>query len=123
RLSGRIDPRIPVLLGLALSAQSLWEMSGFTPDVGSWDIVRTGLIQGFGLGFIFVPLSTMSFATLPARLRNEGTAMYSLSRNIGSSIGVSVVFAMLARNSQANHEGLASFAAPFHQPLADAVAR
>ena len=123
RLSGRIDPRIPVLLGLALSAQSLWEMSGFTPDVGSWDIVRTGLIQGFGLGFIFVPLSTLSFSTLPARLRNEGTAMYSLSRNIGSSIGVSMVFAMLSRNAQANHAGLASFATPFNQALSDAVAR
>ncbi len=123
RLSGRIDPRIPVLLGLALSAESLWEMAGFTSEVSSWDIIRTGLIQGFGLGFIFVPLSTLSFSTLPARLRNEGTAMYSLSRNIGSSIGVSIVFAMLSRNSQANHAGLASFATPFHPPLADAVAR
>jgi DHA2 family multidrug resistance protein len=123
RLSGRIDPRRPVVLGLALSAQSLWEMSGFTPDVGSWEIVRTGLVQGFGLGFIFVPLSTLSFSTLPVRLRNEGTAMYSLARNIGSSIGVSVVFAMLARNSQANHAGLASYATPFHPPLADALAR
>ncbi len=123
RLSGRVDPRIPVLLGLALSAQSLWEMANFTSDVGSWAIVRTGLIQGFGLGFIFVPLTTLSFSTLPARLRNEGTAIYSLARNIGSSIGVSAVFAMLSRNSQANHEGLASFATPFHPPLADAIAR
>ncbi len=123
RLVGRIDPRIPVVGGLALSALSLWEMAGFTSEVGSWDIVRTGLVQGFGLGFIFVPLSTLSFSTLPPRLRNEGTAMFSLSRNIGSSIGVSVVFAMLSRNAQANHAGLATFATPFHPPLADAVAR
>jgi len=123
RLSGRVDPRVPILLGLALSAYSLRDMAGFTSEVGSWDIVRTGLVQGFGLGFIFVPLSTLSFSTLPARLRNEGTAMYSLSRNIGSSIGVSIVFAMLARNAQANHAGLASFATPFNQTLSDAVAR
>src|SRR5690606_24385855 len=123
RLSGRIDPRIPIVVGLSLSAISLWEMAGFTSEVESRDIVRTGLMQGFGLGFIFVPLWTLGFSTLPPRLRNEGTAMYSLSRNIGSSIGVSVVFAMLSRNSQANHAALASFATPFHPPLADAMAR
>jgi DHA2 family multidrug resistance protein len=123
RLSGKVDPRIPIVVGLSLSALSLWEMAGFTSEVSSRDIVRTGLMQGFGLGFIFVPLSTLSFSTLPPHLRNEGTAMYSLSRNIGSSIGVSAVFAMLSRNAQANHAGLATFATPFHAPLTDAAAR
>jgi DHA2 family multidrug resistance protein len=122
RLSGLVDPRIPVLVGLGLSAVSLWAMAGFGPDVAAAEIVWTGLVQGFGLGLIFVPLSTLTFSTLPGRLRNEGTAMYSLARNIGSSIGVSVVFAMLSRGTQANHAGLAVFATPFHPPLADAIA-
>ena len=72
-------------------AYSLWQMTQFTAEVGTYEIVRTGVIQGVALGFIFVPMSTITFATLAARFRNEGTAMFSLIRNIGSSIGISVV--------------------------------
>ena len=59
--------------------------------------MRTGFIQGFGLGFIFVPLSTVTFATLPPELRTEATGLFSLMRNIGSSIGISVVMSLLAQ--------------------------
>ncbi len=90
RLSGRVDARYLILSGLLLTSFSMWEMTLFNTDIGSWDIVRTGIIQGLGLGFIFVPLSTITFATLAPRYRNEGTALFSLVRNIGSSIGISV---------------------------------
>ncbi|MGD9788834.1 MAG: DHA2 family efflux MFS transporter permease subunit, partial [Sulfuricellaceae bacterium] len=88
KLSGKVDPRYKIFLGLILTTLSLWEMTRFTTDVSGWDIVRTGIIQGLGLGFIFVPLSTITFSTLAPRYRNEGTALFSLMRNIGSSIGI-----------------------------------
>ncbi len=113
RLSGRIDARWQLLFGLALTAISQWEMTRFNLDIGGWDIVRTGIVQGLGLGFLFVPLSTVTFSTLPARLRNEGTALYSLVRNIGMSIGVSIVITALSRWTQASHAMLVQFINPF----------
>jgi len=83
--------------------------------------VRTGVTQGFGLGFIFVPLSTITFASLAARYRNEGTALFSLMRNIGSSIGISVVMTYLAQRTQANHAAFADYINPFNLALRQAV--
>ncbi|MBW7886612.1 MAG: DHA2 family efflux MFS transporter permease subunit, partial [Caldilineaceae bacterium] len=91
KLSGKVDVRHMILLGLMLTSLSLWEMTLFNTDINGWDIVRTGITQGLGLGFIFVPLSTITFATLAPRYRNEGTALFSLMRNLGSSIGISAV--------------------------------
>ena len=117
RLSGKVDPRLMILAGLGLTAVSLWEMSQFTLQVDTWSIVRTGVTQGLGLGFIFVPLSTITFATLRPQWRNEGTAMFSLMRNIGSSIGISVMVTLLARNTQANHALLSDQLTPFNNAL------
>jgi DHA2 family multidrug resistance protein len=117
RLSGKVDPRLMILAGLGLTAVSLWEMSQFTLQVDTWSIVRTGVTQGLGLGFIFVPLSTITFATLRPQWRNEGTAMFSLMRNIGSSIGISVMVTLLARNTQVNHALLSGQLTPFNNAL------
>jgi DHA2 family multidrug resistance protein len=92
-------------------------MSQFTLQVDTWSIVRTGVTQGLGLGFIFVPLSTITFATLRPQWRNEGTAMFSLMRNIGSSIGISVMVTLLARNTQVNHALLSGQLTPFNNAL------
>src|SRR5258708_34633467 len=70
-------------------------------------IVRVGLIQGIGLGFLFVPLSVITLSTLPTEQRTEGAGLFSLSRNIGSSVGISVVNALLTRNTQVNHADIA----------------
>ncbi len=121
RLSGKVDPRYSILLGLMLTSLSLWDMTHFTADVSAWDIVRTGVTQGLGLGFIFVPLTTITFSTLAPRFRNEGTALFSLVRNIGSSIGISVVITYLSQRTQANHAALADYVNPFSLPLRQAV--
>jgi len=118
RLIGRVDTRWLILLGLSLTAVSLWEMSHFTIDIGPWSIVQTGVVQGLGLGFIFVPLTTSTFATLAPRFRTEGTAMFSLMRNLGSSIGVSIVMTLLAQETQKNHAILAASATPFRAAFA-----
>ena len=107
RLINRVDPRVLLASGLLLTAAVLWEMTGFTPDVSEWTLIRTGILQGMGLGFMFVPLSTITFATLPGHLRTQGTALYSLIRNIGSSIGISLVIFLLTRNTQLVHAELA----------------
>lgn len=114
RLSNKVDARFFITLGLLLITYSMWEMTLFTTDVTSWNIIWTGIVQGIGLGFIFVPLSTISFATLDPKYRNEGTAMFSLLRNIGSSIGISVVVTYLAQRTQINHAAFADYITPFN---------
>jgi len=97
------DPRIYILIGLIAIIVSLWQMSGFTHEVGGAAIFSTGFLQGLGLGCIFVPLSTLTFSTLDANFRNEATSLYNLIRNLGSSIGVSIVITLLSRNTRSNH--------------------
>ena len=79
-----------------------------------WTIAVTGFIQGAGLGFLFVPLTTVTFATLEPEQRAEGTGLYNLSRNIGSSVGISVVSYLLIRNNQVNHATIASHVTAFN---------
>ncbi len=106
RLTDRVDVRILMLTGLLLTAYSLWEMSLFTTEVSTTTIVINGLIQGCGMGFVFVPLSTLAYSTLAPHFRNDAAAVFSLMRNIGSSVGISIVTSLLARNIQINHAEL-----------------
>jgi DHA2 family multidrug resistance protein len=117
RLVARVDTRFLVLFGLAMTGLSMWQMAGFNLDVGVREVVTTGVVQGIGLGFIFVPLSTAAFATLAPRYRNEGTAMFSLIRNIGSSIGISLVMTVLGQRLQVNHAALADHLTPFRDVM------
>jgi MFS transporter, DHA2 family, multidrug resistance protein len=107
KLIGRVDTRLLLALGLGLTAWSFYVMTGWTPDVSQKTIVVVGIIQGVGLGFIFVPLSVVTLSTLAPERRAEGAGLYSLSRNIGSSIGISVVNSLLTRNTQVNHAEIA----------------
>jgi DHA2 family multidrug resistance protein len=108
RLGDRVDPRATILLGLALTALSLHAMTGFDTTVDRWAIVWTGTVQGLGIGFVFPPLTAVTFASLAARHRNEGTALFSLVRNIGSSLGISIVVSALSRNTRIEHAALAA---------------
>ena len=114
RIVGKVDSRALILLGLGITAYSLHQMSGFTLDTSGPAVAWSGFIQGLGLGFIFVPLSALTFATLAPRFRTEGTSIFNLMRNIGSSIGVSIVMYLLATNVQVNHASLVEYATPFN---------
>jgi DHA2 family multidrug resistance protein len=114
RLIGRVDTRWLLTLGLGLTAWAMYEMTGWTPDVSQWTIVSVGFVQGAGLGFLFVPLTTVAFSTLSPTLRGEGTGLYNLSRNVGSSVGISVVTAQLTSNTQVNHADIAAYVTPFN---------
>jgi MFS transporter, DHA2 family, multidrug resistance protein len=107
RLIGRVDTRLLLGLGLGLTASAFYAMTGWTPDVSQSTIIGVGVLQGIGLGFLFVPLSAATLAMLSPEQRTEGAGLYSLSRNIGSSVGISVVNALLTRNTQINHAEIA----------------
>lgn len=122
RLIGRIDTRILLGLGLGITAWAMYDMTGWTSDISQWTIIYVGFIQGAGLGFLFVPLTTVAFSTLPADMRGDGTGIYNLSRNIGSSVGIAVVSALLVRNEQINHSMLANYVTPFNHAFHAAAA-
>jgi DHA2 family multidrug resistance protein len=92
--------------GFGITAFSLRQMAQYTLVLSQGDIIWPGVIQGIGLGLVFVPLSTSTFATLTPAMRAEGTAIYSLVRNIGSSIGIALVQTLLVRNTQVAHASL-----------------
>ncbi|WP_337267552.1 DHA2 family efflux MFS transporter permease subunit [Oryzifoliimicrobium ureilyticus] len=123
RLIGKVDTRFLLLLGLGLTAWAMYDMTGWTPDVSQWTIVSVGFIQGAGLGFLFVPLTTMAFSTLPAEMRGDGTGLYNLSRNIGSSVGISVVSALIVENTQVNHENISAYVTPFNHAFQQQAAQ
>jgi MFS transporter, DHA2 family, multidrug resistance protein len=106
RLIGRIDTRLAILAGLALTALALWQMTGFSLLMGMGPVISTGLLQGFGLGLVFTPLSIVTFSTLPRQILTQGTAIFSLTRNIGSSVGIAIVEALLVENTQTVHSRL-----------------
>ena len=120
RLLKFVEARTLVFSGLSLSAATLYHMVGFTTDTSTQTIVVTGIIQGAGLGLVFVPLSTVAFATLPGELRNSGTSMLTLVRNIGSSVGISMVIANLTNTTSLMHARLAEHINPFNNALQQA---
>jgi len=117
RVVHRIDVRAIMALGFGLTAFALWQMTHITLQMDSQLVIVSGFIQGLGIGFTFVPLSTATFATLAPRLRGDGTPIYSLLRNIGGSVGISIVQALLTRHAAQAHEQLAALVAPGNRGL------
>jgi DHA2 family multidrug resistance protein len=121
RVIDRVDPRMLVLVGLLLTAISMWQMCGFSLQMGMTPVITTGLLQGFGLGCTFVPLNLVALSTLPRHILTQGTAIRSLMRNLGGSIGISLLVAALAENTQIIHsrlvEGLRLDNPLLHTPL------
>jgi DHA2 family multidrug resistance protein len=124
RLIGKISARLMVGIGFATGAYALYEMTFWTPDVSEGTMVSVGFLQGLSLGFLTIPINIITFATLPAELRTEAAGIYSLMRNLGSAIGISVTGALLAMNTQVNHAIIAAGVTPFNRALqAGAVSR
>jgi DHA2 family multidrug resistance protein len=113
RLIGKVDARWLIAIGLSLCGISLYDMTQFSIDVSEGQVIWNGFMQGIGLGLVFPPLTTLAFATVPARIRTEGAAINALMRNLGASIGVAVLVAMLDRNTQINRSTLAEYLTPF----------
>ena len=107
RLVGKVDSRLLVGIGVVLMGVSLYMMTGFAIDQPAQPVITSGVVQGLGLGLIFVPLQTLAFETLATRMRTTAAALLNLSRNIGGSIGISVVSTQLVRMTQVAHADLA----------------
>ena len=117
RLASRFDPRLIILAGIIMLSVSISRMIDWTPDVDPWSMAVTTFIQGVGLGFVFVPLQLIAFATLPAELRPEGTSLFSLIRNTGSAVGISVATFLLQQSTQTMHARIAEGVSPYNRML------
>ncbi len=122
RLSNKVDPRVLMGFGIVVLSYSLFRMTGWTPAVSDMTVIVNTMLQGAGLGFVFVPLQVIAFATLEPALRTEGTALLSLLRNVGSAIGISVTSALVTRNTQVEHSVLAGYITPLNRAFEGAGA-
>ncbi len=105
-LINRVDSRLIILFGFLLTAVAMWQMSCFSLQMGIMPVIVSGLLQGFGLGCTMVPLNIIALSTLPRHILTQGTAIRSLVRNLGGSIGISILVATLAENTQVVHSRL-----------------
>ena len=121
RLINHIDNRLIIFSGLLMTVVSLWQMTGFSLQMGMMPVITSGLLQGFGLGCTFVPLNTLALSNLPRHILTQGTALRSLMRNLGGSIGISVFEVVLTQNTQIVHARLIEQLRPdnplAHHPL------
>lgn len=117
RLMKYIEARTLIASGMLLMSVSLYFMTQWTDQTGVSTIVVISVAQGFGLGLVFVPLSTVAFLTLPNELRTDGTAMLTLMRNVASSIGISVVIAKLTSGGRESYAILNEHVTPFNQAM------
>ena len=112
------NPRLAVTCGLFGQAASGWAMAQLDINLTSFDVFWTNVLQGFGFGLAFTPMMVLTFATLPQQFMTEGTAVFNLMRNFGSSIFISIAIVLLVRTSAANHAGLTEFISPYNRALA-----
>jgi DHA2 family multidrug resistance protein len=120
RLIDRLDNRLIILIGLLLTAISMWQMTEFSLAMGMEPIIVSGLLQGFGLGCTFVPLNTIALSNLPRHILTQGTAIRSLMRNLGGSVGIAILETLLTRNTQIVHSRLVEEVRP-DNPLVQAL--
>jgi len=117
RLMRTIEARTLIITGLSLTALSLYWMTAWTDQTGVPEIVEISIIQGFGFGLVFVPLSTVAFMTLPNHLRTDGTSMLTLMRNVASSVGISIVIAQLTERGRRVYAILSEHITPFNHAM------
>jgi MFS transporter, DHA2 family, multidrug resistance protein len=108
RLITRMDQRWLLALGCLLNAYSTYEMSTITLGADYWALAWPRLVQGVGVGFIFVPLNTVALATIPRERMGNATALLNVVRNLGGAIGVALLTTLLARRTQSHQATLAS---------------
>jgi DHA2 family multidrug resistance protein len=117
RIMRYIEARTLIICGLSLTAASLFQMTGWTDQTQVPEIIIVSVIQGFGFGLVFVPLSTVAFMTLPNHLRTDGTSMLTLLRNVASSVGISIVIAQLTQGTRKTYAVLSEHINPFNHAL------
>ncbi|MGD9617706.1 MAG: DHA2 family efflux MFS transporter permease subunit [Alphaproteobacteria bacterium] len=110
-------PRLSVAIGLCAQAYAAWAMAQFDINVGSFDVFWTNALQGFGFGLAFTPMTVLAFATLPASKMTEASGVFTLVRNFGSSLYISVTVVLLVRSAAVNYSRLTEFISPYNKAL------
>jgi len=110
-------PRLSVATGLCAQAYAAWSMAQFDINVGSFDVFWTNALQGFGFGLAFTPMTVLAFVTLPAHKITEASGVFTLVRNFGSSLYISVTVVLLVRSTTANYSRLVEFISPYNKTL------
>jgi DHA2 family multidrug resistance protein len=116
-LTKRVDARVLIAIGLLLIGGSLWILTGLDLETDSKPFIYSAVLQGVGMGLAFLPLTVLAFSSLPGSLRTEGAAFYNLARNLGGSITLSIMGALLARNLQVNHADLGARISSVRVPI------
>ena len=117
RLVGKVDARLLVASGMALMGVAAFMMSRFSLEMNATPLIVSAVIQGLGTSTVFVPLTTLAFASLNPIFRAEGSGVFTLVRNLGSSAGISIVEALQTSNVEKVHSGLVTHFAPGDQTL------
>ncbi|HXG19498.1 MAG TPA: DHA2 family efflux MFS transporter permease subunit [Methylomirabilota bacterium] len=117
RLFHRFDPRLLVALGCVSSGIGAWDMTHFNPDIDFWGIAAPGFLRGVGSGLIFVPLTTLTLATVAKEHMGNASALYNMVRTIGGGIGIALLIAFLSRGAQTHQAYLAAHIHPYNQEL------
>jgi len=117
RIAMRFDPRKVITMGAVVLLATTYEMSTWSPAVSASTIGWVGFIQGFGMGFIFVPMNLIAFATIPPEIRTDASAIMNLLRNIGAAVSVTMTTVVLTRTTHIVHAQVAEHIDPFNRAL------
>ncbi len=117
-----IQTRLIIAFGFFIMGSAFFYSSRLTPTIDFSTLVMMRSAQTMGLAFLFVPISTIAYITLPRRLNGDGTALFTMFRNVFGSIGISLATAMITERTQAHQAQLSKWATPFHEPFNQLVA-
>ena len=123
RLMGFVQTRLIVAFGFFVMGCAMFYSSGLAPDIDFKTLVMMRSCQSAALAFLFVPISTITYLTLPLHLRGDGAALFSMFRNVFGSIGVSLSTALVQQHAQVEQSYLSQWFSPFHQPYVALLAR
>jgi MFS transporter, DHA2 family, multidrug resistance protein len=122
RLMTVLQTRYVIALGFTIMGAALLFSSGLTPNIDFRTLVMMRTAQTCGLAFLFVPISTVAYLTLPRELNGDGAALFAMFRNVFGSIGISLSTAEITQRSQVHQSYLSQWASPFHQPYQALIA-
>lgn len=113
RLIGKVDGRWLIMFGFAVLAYATYMFAGLNLEIASSNVMWPNIISGFAMGFIFVPMTTLSISTLPNEQIGNATGVYNLMRNLGGSIGIALVTTFLARGAQMHQAIMVAHLTPY----------
>jgi MFS transporter, DHA2 family, multidrug resistance protein len=116
-LTQRWDPRVNLVIGAATQTASGWWLTHINLDVDPFTLGINSLMQGFSVGVLWVPLTVATFSTMPAQYRAEGSSVFHLLRNLGSSLFISIAVAEIIRTTSANYSRMTEHVSAYNKAL------